>query len=158
MHKVVDTNVLITANGRDCPQASPQCILNCARELQKIQVQHVLVLDNGWHILNEYKHKVNPSGQPGVGDAFLKWVITNQYNPQCCEQVPITPIGDDNFAEFPKTPELQKFDRSDRKFVAVALTHPAKPPIYNAVDSDWREFQEHLTQAGVSVEFLCPEL
>ncbi len=156
MHSVVDTNVLIVANGRDCPQASPECVVTCARRLQDVQQHGTLVLDDAWHIIREYMHKVSQTGQPGAGDAFLKWVLTNQSNAQCVEKVLITPIGDDEFAEFPSTPTLANFDRSDRKFVAVALTHPQKPPICNAVDSDWRNFHEALVQAGVTVEFLCP--
>jgi hypothetical protein len=158
MHRIVDTNVLIVANGRDCPQASPECILACVQKLREIEQNGTLVLDDAWHIIREYTHKVSPSGQPGLGDAFLRWVLTNQSNPQRIEKVPITPLGDDEFAEFPNSPDLAGFDRSDRKFVAVALTHPQRPPICNAVDSDWRNFHNALLQTGVTVEFLCPSL
>jgi hypothetical protein len=122
MHRVVDTNVLIVANGRDCPQASRECILACVRRLRDIEQHGTLVIDDEWLIIGEYKHKVSQTGEPGVGDAFLKWVLTNQSKLQCVEKVSITPTGDDAFAEFPRTPSLENFDRSDRKFVAVALT------------------------------------
>jgi hypothetical protein len=158
MHSIVDTNVLIVANGRDCPQASPECILACVRRLRDIEQGGILVLDDAWHIIGEYKHKVSQTGQPGLGDAFLKWVLTNQSNPQRIEKVSITPIEEEGFAEFPSAPSLEKFDRSDRKFVAVALTHPQKPPICNAVDTDWKEFHAALIEAGITVEFLCPSL
>jgi hypothetical protein len=158
MHSIVDTNVLIVANGRDCPQASPECILACVRRLRDIEQCGILVLDDGWHIIGEYKRKVSPTGQPGLGDAFLKWVLTNQSNPKRIEKISITPVEDNGFAEFPSTPGLEKFDRSDRKFVAVALTHPQKPPICNAVDADWKEFHAALIEAGIGVEFLCPSL
>ncbi|GIV75830.1 MAG: hypothetical protein KatS3mg050_0224 [Litorilinea sp.] len=46
---------------------------------------------------------------------------------------------------------------SVRKFVAVALVHGGNPPILNAVDSDWWDYREPLTAAGVRIEFLCPE-
>jgi len=46
----------------------------------------------------------------------------------------------------------------DCKFVAVALTHHAKPAIANAVDSDWRNYEITLAEHGVSLNFLCPEL
>ncbi|MEB3338149.1 MAG: hypothetical protein VKJ46_11845 [Leptolyngbyaceae bacterium] len=121
-----------------------------------VQKTDTLVLDNLWLIIGEYKKKVSPSGQPGVGDAFLKWVLTNRSNPQRCEQVSITQISENEFAEFPKSEALEKFDRSDRKFVAVALAHPHHPPITNAVDSDWRDFQDALAEYGVQIEFLCP--
>ncbi|HBL10990.1 MAG TPA: hypothetical protein DD379_06200 [Cyanobacteria bacterium UBA11162] len=157
MHVVVDTNVPIVAN-RKSPQASPQCVINCLRKIQEIQQQHVLVLDDKWLIIKEYQNKLSSTGQPGVGDAFLKWVLINKSNPERCQLVSITPISEDNFQEFPQAQTLIGFDPSDRKFVAVALVHPDHPPIFNAVDSDWRNFEAALADCGVRVEFLCPEL
>ena len=158
MRAIIDTNVLIAANGRDCPQVTPQCRLNSSQYLRNFQIQGVIVIDNRWLILNEYKHKVNQTGQPGIGDAFLKWVLTNQANFKRCEQIRINPLKDASFEEFPDDPELEKFDQSDRKFVAVALTTPDRPPIVNAVDSDWLEFYEPLVKNGIKIQFLCPDV
>ncbi|MBD2075497.1 hypothetical protein H6F86_16660 [Phormidium sp. FACHB-592] len=155
MHVIVDTNVLIVAN-REASQATFQCVINCVQKLQQIQRGQILVIDDNWQILNEYKNKVSPSGQPGVGDAFLRWVLTNLRNPDRCEQVTITQLFKSEFAEFPADPSLEKFDLSDRKFVAVALAHPAHPPITNAVDSDWYIFQSALEANGLQIDFLCP--
>jgi hypothetical protein len=157
MHVVIDTNVLVVANARNCEQASQNCILACVFRLRQIQQEGIVVLDSKWQILNEYKKNVNSSGQPGVGDAFLGWVLTNLANPKHCETVDITPTETDNFAEFPQDPSLANFDPADRKFVAVALTHPTKPLVLEAVDSDWRENYQALHKFGVKVEFLCPE-
>ncbi|MBD2667198.1 hypothetical protein B6N60_02747 [Richelia sinica FACHB-800] len=154
---VVDTNVPIVANEK-ANQASPACVLNCANKLREIQKQHIIVLDDTWLIINEYKNKLSPSGQPGVGDAFFKWVLTNQANPQRCQQVKITPTAENGFQEFPEEESLANFDKSDRKFVAVALTHPEKPPILNAVDSDWKNFEIALKNIGITIIFLCSEL
>ncbi|MBD2386974.1 hypothetical protein [Cylindrospermum sp. FACHB-282] len=159
MYFIVDTNVPIVAN-RKTPQASLQCILVCVKKLQEImtQQQHILVLDNKWLIITEYKYKLSPTGQPGVGDAFLKWVLTNQNNLSRCQLVEITPTEEKNFKEFPEDESLSGFDLSDRKFVAVALVHPEHPPILNASDSDWSHFEAALAAYGVRVEFICPEL
>jgi len=154
---IVDTNVPIVANGKSS-QASPQCVINCVRKIYEIQAQHQILVDDGWLIINEYRNKLSSKGQPGVGDAFLKWVLTNQRNPQRCQFLKITPMSEESFEEFPKDASLAGFDVSDRKFVALALAHPDKPPILNAVDSDWRNFETALNQFGVQVEFLCPEL
>lgn len=154
---VVDTNVPIVANGKS-NQASSACVLNCAKKLKEIREQHIIVLDDTWLIINEYKNKLSHTGQPGVGDAFLKWVLTNQANPQRCQKVKITPTAENSFEEFPEDESLAKFDKSDRKFVAVALSHPEKPPILNAVDSDWKNFEIALTNIGITIIFLCPEL
>jgi hypothetical protein len=153
---VVDTNVPIVAN-KQSSQASSSCVVNCIKNLLEIQDHHTIVLDNNWEIIKEYKLKLSQTGQPGAGDAFLKWVLTNRGNINRCNFVEITPtVG--SFQEFPETEDLEKFDKSDRKFVAVALVHPHKPPIVNASDSDWRIFELAFNQIGIIVIFLCPEL
>ncbi len=156
MHHIVDTNVLLVAS-KKAPQASLTCVLTCIKYLQNLKESGILVIDSNRLIIREYENKNSRSGQPNVGDAFLKWVLTHQATERC-EQVPITQITENDFAEFPRSPDLEKFDPSDRKFVAVALTHHAKPAIANAVDSDWRNYEEALANHGVSLNFLCPEL
>jgi len=156
MKVVVDTNVPVVANGRS-EQASPQCVKNCAVRLRQLTTKGKLILDDGWLILKEYKANLRYSGQPGVGDAFFKWVLTNHCNPKLCEQVAITPRNSErtNFEEFPSDPELEDFDPEDRKFVAVAAVHPDRPPILQAVDAKWWQMKEPLSKAGIAVDFLC---
>jgi len=152
---VVDTNVAVVAN-RAHEEASPHCVLACATLLKEIGAgEWQLVLDDAWQILGEYKKELRSSGQPGVGDAFLKWVLTNRTNPARCAWTHISPCTEHDYAEFPDDPALDGFDHSDRKFVAVALAHPDKPPIANAVDTDWWDYREPLAQHGVQVRFLC---
>lgn len=119
----------------------------------------LLVIDDSWRILREYLANLRSEGQPGVGDAFLKWVLLNRNNSSRVVQVKITPLVDmpTNFLEFPDDDRLRNFDPSDRKFVAVAQAHPEKPPILEAVDSKWWQFKEILREKGVQVEFLCPD-
>jgi len=78
------------------------------------------------------------------------------------KQVSITPIGNsecpESFSEFPDNPELEGFDHSDRKFVAVAIASRVYPDIYNATDSDWYNFQEALERDGLKIIQLCPHL
>lgn len=152
---VVDTNVPLCANGDS--HVSSDCVLKCASKLGDIQKKGAVVLDDGWRIISEYKHKLSPSGQPGVGDRFLKWVLTNITNPARCEQVRLSEQGHDCFEEFPRHPGLASFDPSDRKFVAVAAAHPEHPPILQAADSKWWGWKESLEQCGIAVQFLCPE-
>jgi len=167
MKLIVDTNVPIVAN-KAAPQASEACVLACIARLKDIappkdiESQHILVLDDDWHILGEYQRKLRSEGQSGAGDDFLKWVLINRSNPDRCEQVHITPCQDDSeeqcFREFPSDPELANFDRSDRKFVATALAHRDHPPILNAVDPDWRQYQSALERHRVRIEFLCADV
>jgi hypothetical protein len=103
-HVIVDTNVAVVANKKTA-QASPACVMACISTIQEIRKQQILVLDDDWRILREYIANLRSAGQPGVGDAFLKWVLTNRDNPQHCEQVHLTPApapADDNdFTAFP---------------------------------------------------------
>ena len=152
---VVDTNVPLTANqGED-----PKCVLASSEAIRALMHSGHIVIDDKFRIIKEYMHKLSPSGQPGVGDAFLKWVLTNQANPARCTQVEITPQPHDSrdFVEFPSDEALSGFDPSDRKFVAVSCAHPERPPILEATDSKWWGLREALEKCGVKVHFLCPE-
>jgi hypothetical protein len=153
---VVDTNVAVVANGK-APQASPSCVLACVDALSRIRSAGRVVLDTSLLILDEYRRQLSPSGQPGLGDAFYKWVWQNQGNPDCCEWVDIHQRrgAAEDFEEFPRDPALCQFDRDDRKFVAVVRASPSKPPVLNAVDSDWWTFRTILARYGVEVEFVC---
>jgi len=124
--------------------------------LERLIAGEILILDDAEHILQEYRRHLSPSGQPGTGDQFYRWVYKQAaYNPQHCEQVTLEIAEDGSFAAFPADEALLKFDLSDRKFVAVALTHHAQPPIVNATDTDWPEHRGALVSNGVRLEFLC---
>jgi hypothetical protein len=155
---VIDTNVGIVANGKH-ESAQPDCIIACIEALGAARRKVVLV-DDAYRIFDEYRRHLSPSGQPGVGDAFFKWLWDNQGNRRRCRQIKITPTTDEDrqFAEFPDDPDLDGFDPSDRKFVAVACASGMQPAILNASDRDWWEHREALGRNGVNVKFLCPEL
>lgn len=129
---VVDVNVPIVGNGVS-PQADLDCVSACVDALDQIVKTGMIILDAGRQILSEYQHYLNPSGQPGLGDAFMQWVWENQAVATRCEQVSITPTGTsaDDFAEFPSDPDLQNFHQDDRKYVAVALVSKKNPEILN---------------------------
>jgi hypothetical protein len=156
---VVDTNVAVCANG-EAAQASPECVIACVDALERLKRRGMVLIDVHGHILDEYVGRLSRSGQPGVGDAFLRWLIDNQANRYRVRQVRITPDGTGGYAEFPADPALAGFDRDDRKFVAVALAASPRrpPPILNATDSDWKTFEAELAMHHVRIEFLCPEL
>ena len=75
MEAIVDTNVPLVAN-KAAPQAqaSHACIISAVKFLTELRQSGIIVIDDSWHILSEYKNKLNQRGQPGVGDEFLKWV------------------------------------------------------------------------------------
>lgn len=155
---VVDTNVLVVAN-EESEQAGSDCVVACVRELQDISSRGLIVIDDGYRVLREYRRVIN-SSRPGVGAEFLIWIYRNQANTEVCEQVAVTQTSDDpeEFDEFRMSPKLKGFDPADRKFVAVAMASENDPVILNATDNDWWEYRETLEDAGVQIRFLCPEL
>lgn len=156
MPAVVDTNVLLVANEQH-DGVSPACVAECVRRLQEMQQGGVVVIDDGYRILTEYRKKTEANSAKRVGDVFLKWLFRHQANAQRVHRVRITETGADVFSEFPD-PGLQgRFDASDRKFVAVAHAHAERPPIWQAADCKWLDWWPELAVHGVTVEFLCPE-
>jgi hypothetical protein len=65
---VVDTNVLVAANGAS-QQANPRCVLSCVELLDRVKSGIILVLDDAWRLISEYQGQASSTGQPGVGDA-----------------------------------------------------------------------------------------
>lgn len=152
---VVDTNVLLVANGGS--SYSTSCMLTCARQLVEIQKSGCVVLDYGHEILNEYAKKQSSKGQPGLGFQFWKWLLNTKNSIEHCNYVTITKAELKGYTEFPDHEGLATFDPSDRKFVAVTVAHGAWPPILQAADSKWWGWQDALKECGITVEFLCPK-
>jgi hypothetical protein len=154
---VIDTNVPKIAN--HAIQSDPdshipcKCILACIEAIEHVKGNQGLVLDEGDEIYNEYRQQLSMKGQPGVGDCFMKWVHDKRFSFQ---RVAITKNGD-SYNEFPIHADLNNFDRSDRKFIAVANAHADKPPVLQAADSKWWGWKDALKDVGITVQFLCPE-
>ncbi len=152
---IVDTNVAIVANGNLSEQATPACKLACAVRLNDIIKKGRLALDNQKLIFDEYKKYLNMKGQPGIGDAFIRWILVNWATGRCV-WIAITPNQEQNgFDEFPLDDRLTEFDLADRKFIAVCMAHPEKPLILQAVDLKWGNFKEAFSDHGIEIEFLC---
>jgi hypothetical protein len=152
---VVDTNVLGSANATDSGRL--ECAASCALALQTLAASGRVVIDQGWEILNEYSRIASPRGQPGPGDAFLRWVLTNQANPSRCLQVRIRPHNDRGYEEFPPCEHLEGFDANDRKFVAVAVTAGPDIEIFVALDRGWWTFRNVLRDCGLRIRYLCED-
>jgi len=80
---------------------------------------------------------------------------------RCCSSVS-TSVSDsdrahdeEDFVQPPHPPEGTIYDRSDRKFLAVAAAaHEEHPPILQSFDSKWWGWREAVDQVGISVHFL----
>jgi len=154
---VIDTNVATTANGSN--DGAPQsCVAASAKALQAVMSTGHVFLDADGRIVAEYRANLSAKGQPGPGDAFLKWLLTHEWGGQRVTRVTITPKDDDDedFFELPAPPKGTLYDRSDRKFLAVAAAHEDHPPILQSFDSKWWGWRAALSAIGVAVCFLCP--
>ncbi len=153
MKAVIDTNVLLVANGQH-PDVSADCVTACVKRLQAMQQKGVAVIDDGYRILGEYQHKTSLTPPKGVGDVFLKWLLRQAGTAQV-EQVTLNEVAVDRFAEFPDPMLEHVFDAPDRKFAAVAYAHPDKPAIWQAADCKWLDWWPTLRAKGIEVDFLC---
>jgi len=81
---------------------------------------------------------------------FSRWSLPDAH------RVAIISSGE-SYEEFPTHDDLKDFDRSDRKFVAVANAHVEKPPILQATDSKWWGWKDALADVGIIVQLLCSE-
>ena len=149
---VVDTNVLIVANGD--ADVDRECELECVDRLDYTRKNGVVAVDDGSLIFEEYCKHCSFAGSPGLGDEFFVHVHNEQHKGARVRRFPITPSADASrgFEELPQN----SFDASDRKFLAVAVV--AKAVVVNATDSDWGQARDLLRDLGVDVEELCPHL
>ena len=157
---LVDTNVPKTANLAVKPEQIPDeltdCVLACVEAVELVVENGGLVIDAQDEIFDEYRQQLSMSGQPGVGDRFMKWVHDNRWCFPDADRVWISKSGD-FYDQFPDHEGLKNFDNSDRKFVAVAHAHSEKPPILQATDSKWWGWKDALDEVGIKVKFLCKE-
>lgn len=157
---IVDTNVPKTANLATQPDpdsdVSDACVLACIEAVEHVIKKRGLIIDTGDEIFDEYRRQLSMKGQPGVGDLFMEWVFYNRWKLPESNRVAISKNGD-SYDEFPAHDGLKNFDKSDRKFVAVANAHPEKPPILQATDSKWWGWKDALAEVEITVQFLCPE-
>ena len=149
---VVDSNVAIVANRRGT-HADERCQLACVEKLESVVEREVIAIDEARGILSEYQKYLQTNGMLGAGDIFYKHVLNHLYQTDRVQVVPITP-SEDPARGFEELPE-NAFDRSDRKFLAVAVA--VGGVVLNATDSDWAEHESLMDELGVEVCQLCPQ-
>ena len=155
MTVIIDTNVILVANGQH-RDTSPDCVAACALRLQSVMVDDRIALDNAFEILTEYQKKTLPKTGNRPGDAFVKWALRNNANPQHCDLVVLQRHPKRRYESFPDDARLANFDPPDRKFVAVAAAHEKHPAISQATDSKWVDWAPALADHGITVDFVCP--
>ncbi len=162
MKYIIDTNVPLQAGKRPSSLSAEEaeCTLECLRLIKNFMDDDssALVLDGDWEILREYSKKINLSGEPTIAEQFYKWACSYAMSRIKDEDnVFLSKNASDEYVDFPDDKRLEGFDRSDRKFVALAVKHKEHPPIVNAMDTDWWNYKYILAEHGINVNFLCEE-
>jgi hypothetical protein len=152
---VIDTNVPVIANGamnnKSKMPASLKCQISAVEALFKAVNSQCILLDLEGNIQNEYQRYLNAKGQPGVGDQFFRHILNSI--PSRVERLSLPKRCDGEYSFLPQEIIDCGFDRSDRKFAALAKQAGAS--VINAVDSDWVQHGLTLSNAGIEVENVC---
>lgn len=155
---VVDTNVLVAANGdpdKNGERPDPECERKCVRRLRQIVDTGTVAIDYQYAICREYGRHVGDRSQrgrePKPGDVFFKQVVGRR-----CRvlEVSASPGEDESWGI--EALRESSFDPSDRKFLAVAVA--ANGVVINATDNDWHESQGLMERLGLEVEEVCPHV
>lgn len=99
VRSVVDTNVLVAANGRDTHVDLP-CQFSCVEELARLAREEVVCIDDRRLILREYNRRTSHRGQTRPGTVFYKHICQRMGDPDRVRVVPAVEPLDDEGREF----------------------------------------------------------
>ena len=159
--KVVDENVLVVANDLTrlsrgliaiSPQVSGECQLACVTFIEELMTNDTIVIDDGTLFLEKYKSHCSFSGQPGIGDAFLRAVFERGYSNDWVTRVTI--VDGEGF-RLPAAFLGCGFDNDDMLWIAAAFNGPLDTMVANACDSDYQDFEATIAGIGVAVLEIC---
>jgi hypothetical protein len=156
--RIVDTNVWIVASGggEDC-WMSEDCVESCLQWMSEFRdSKEPLIVDAssfgegnvpGTTVIKELRNNLT---QGSFGHDLLNRHFMQDF---LFELIEIE--YDSEGANLPHHLQLPGFEPADRKWVALHINHPARPPIHNAADGDWIKQKSHLKTAGIVVVNLC---
>jgi len=150
---VVDTNVWAVAEMMH-EDASDRCVAACLDVLAEVERGLILVVDDGDRILSECLSTLRGAKTSGLAVRLMTRIWRNRHSSAVCGMVAITPLPQaESFEEVPVG--LRDFDGDDHKFLAVAAAHGERPPVYQALDTEWWDRRVDFVAAGLDVQFLC---
>ena len=155
---IIDTNIFIAANGM-VDHLTEQEMNKCKSFVASLFDNSIISLDLQGEIFQEYFKYMSRSGQPGIGDVFVKYLWDRQNSKIHCEKVDIERNKNGIYKQLNKKDDLLKFDLNDQKFIAVYLGSKKQPAICNASDSDWANNKVLMMKYNIRViEILQEEL
>lgn len=153
--RIVDTNVWVVASGDS--SANEDCQENCLDWLLDFRESNdPLVIDlasltsdpvPGNSVLSELRGNLKDGS---FGKDLLNQIFMANYRFD-----PVEIEYDGSGARLPAEIDLPGFEPADRKWVALHIAHPDRPPIHNAYDGDWIKHEKDLQKAGIAVTQLC---
>lgn len=155
---VIDTNVPVMA-GKSVSQLDPselECALACLNFLRSLmsREENRIAVDLDYYIIKEYKDNLEKREHGnGFSNEFLKWT----YACIKADESPLTKLNKvgESYLEYPTNELLDKFDPSDKKFIALSNAHPQNPPIVEGSDCKWWGIVDVLESFGIGVIFPC---
>lgn len=167
VHKIIDTNVPLTAAGRN-PQATETCVLSCGETVNQIlKGETVIVVDADDNAIAEYRNNMYPDPKGTPAGQFLMYLLMNRNHPHRVKSLSLVTDVNGRFEDYPDNEDkwtttdirCKRFDPDDKKWVALALRFKSEmstdAPIVNAADRCWIAFEEQLKSVGLALEMLC---
>lgn len=148
MSQVIDTNVPLVAKQNE--GRPPDLIAACETLLAHILERRLpVVTDADGEIVEEYMHQLSLSGQPSLGDAFVRYVHDHRFTWDDSMRPDILPHPEHANSYAVLNGDDSEIDPSDRKFVAAAKVTGA--PVVQATDTKWLDWGPVLSRHGVTV-------
>lgn len=151
---VVDANVWIVADRLILESISVEeedCIRTCRSWLHEfVEGDDRLLVDWTYRILSEYRNNLRKGG-------FAEPLL-NQLEAQPVRRFARVDLEFDRNGNAVLPTEIEVGDPSDRKYVAVALQREPFAPIYVASDRGWERDRPGLSDYGLVIHQLCPDL
>lgn len=153
---IMDTNVAVKAATpqQDCKDEELDMQEKCMEFIGEFvnNPESKLVLDLDYEIIKEYRNRIPKN--TNIGQIFLRWFDTYIGRISFEDFLKLDKDRDGNYTMFPLESRTEKFDLSDRKFVALSRAHSEHPPIVEATDGKWFGFKDVFEEYGVHIEFL----
>ncbi|MEY8411284.1 hypothetical protein AALB51_08525 [Lachnospiraceae bacterium 62-26] len=153
---IMDTNVAVKAAipKLDCKDEELHVRSKCVEFIGRFvkNPKSKLVLDLDYEIIKEYRNRIPTNTD--MGKVFWRWFNTYIGQISFDDLVKLDKRADGNYDKFPLEERTEKFDMSDRKFIALAIVHEEHPPIVEAMDGKWLGFKDVFEEYGVHIEFL----
>jgi len=163
-NKIIDTNVPLTSVTTDV--AIPLvCRQSCTQLISSVlKGEIIIVIDDQNEALREYRNNMYPDPNPSAGLAgqFMMYLFNYQYDKTRVHRAKLTVSEPGEYEPFPEDNELDSFDKSDKKWIAISMSFKQEvqddAPINNATDSDWLHFEHVFVRLGIKIEFLCKDI